>query len=261
MVIVFLFIVGACVGSFLGALTWRWPREIAVSQGRSKCFSCNRTIRWFDNIPVLSYLVLRGKCRDCGKGIPRRDFAIELGAAILFPLFFVLMPVLISNVSWIGTLPSAASVLIFFTIVSLMIIVFVIDLEHQYIPDTAVFLMLFVVILSFIFSDNPAIYTHILSGLGASLFLLAIHLATLGRGMGLGDVKLALAVGTFLGFPLSLVFMFLSFVLGSLVGIVLIAMKLARFKQKIAFGPFMVISFFVTIVLGRDLLSYLYGYY
>lgn len=257
----FLLIVGACVGSFLGALTWRWPREIAVSQGRSKCFSCNHTIRWFDNIPILSFLVLRGKCRDCRKNIPRRDFAIELGTAIIFPLAYYLMPLAILNVPWLGALPHLATVFVYFVIISLAVAIFVIDMEHQYIPDTAIFLMLLVVVLSFIFSDNVLLYKHILSGLGASLFLLIIHLATLGRGMGLGDVKLALATGAVLGFPLSVVFMFLSFILGSFVGIILIAMKLARFKQKIAFGPFLIISFFITIIVGYNLLSVLYGYY
>lgn len=257
----FLFIVGACVGSFLGALTWRWPRAISINDGRSRCPHCKNTISWYDNIPILSYLLLRGRCRNCKKPIPRRDFLIELGTAIFFPLVFWLMPLINKNIVALSFLPTNLSLVIALLILTLSIGIFVVDLEHQYIPDTFVFLMLAIAVFVFLITDNSLIYKHLLSGFGAALFLLSINLITLGRGMGLGDVKLALSIGMILGFPLSVVWMFLSFVLGSVIGILMIGLKLAKLKQKIAFGPFLIIGFLITSLVGYTILDKFYLIY
>lgn len=254
----FLLIVGACVGSFLGALTWRWPREISINDGRSRCPHCKHTIAWYDNIPIISYLLLRGRCSNCKKEIPRRDFIIELGTAISFPVVLYLMPLINKNIVVFSFLPFQWSLIVTLLFLTLSIGIFVVDFEHQYIPDTFVFLMLGIAILVFVFTDNILLYKHILSGFGSALFLLSINLITLGRGMGLGDVKLALSIGMILGFPLSVVWMFLSFVLGSIVGIIMIGLKLAKLKQKIAFGPFLIIGFLITSLVGYAIVDRFY---
>ena len=107
----------------------------------------------------------------------------------------------------------------------------------------------------FIISGNASLYSYLAAGFGSAVFLLLVHLATLGRGMGLGDVKLAVAVGFVLGYPLAVLWMFSSFILGSIVGLMLIALGVAKFKQKIAFGPFLVGGFFLTIIFGYALLE------
>lgn len=250
-----MFIAGSCAGSFLGALTWRMPRKISISAGRSRCFSCGHGIRWYDNIPIISYLLLKGRCRDCKKPIPRRDFIIEFSASLLFPLFYYLMPHIKTNLPWLGGIGDLLALVLILFIVSMCIVVFVVDYEHQYIPDFASFLIILSAVCVLLISDYRLIYVNILSGLGAALFLLLINLTTLGRGMGLGDVKLALAFGLVGSYPLTIVFMFLSFTLGALVGLILIALKLTKLKAKIAFGPFLVAAFFVTLVKGYDILN------
>lgn len=250
MIILFLLILGAAVGSFIGALTWRWPRRIAISNGRSRCTHCKHTIRPKDNLPLLSYLILRGRCRDCNKPIPKRYFFIELGTAILFPVFYLLLPRIDMNVAWTARLGPGVLALFIFFVLAVLIAIFVIDLEHRYIPDSLVFSLLLLTVGLMLATSVEAIFQYLAAGAAAGVFLLALHLVTLGRGMGLGDVKLALALGTILGFPLVVVWMLGSLILGSVVGLVLIALGRAKFKQEIAFGPFLVVGFFLSLVLG-----------
>lgn len=251
-------VLGLVVGSFLGALSWRWPRGKSIAEGRSVCPHCKQVINWYDNIPVMSYLVLAGKCRNCGKKIPRRDFAIELGTGVAFLVVYLLSASITTNIGWLMNFPYLISLIIIFIMLSISIAIFVIDAEHQYIPDTLSFLLLLIFFASFIISDNQTLFAHLAVGLGSALFLLLINLFTFGKGMGLGDVKLAFALGALLGFPIGLVWMFASFILGSIVGIALIALKLAEFKKKIAFGPFLIAGFWVTAIAGSAILSQLF---
>lgn len=253
--ILFLFILGAVVGSFLGALTWRMPKEISIMDGRSRCPHCNHVIRWYDNIPIISYLVLNGRCRDCKGYIPKRDFIIETSVALLFPIVYLLMPVISTNIVWLERLSEITKLFTALTTLSLSIAIFAVDFEHRYIPDTFVFLMALLGVIVLVLTSNTQLFVFLAAGLGSGIFLLLIHLATLGRGMGLGDTKLALAVGVILGFPLSVVWMFTSFILGSVLGIILIAARAAKFKQEIAFGPFLIVGFFITALFGNKILS------
>jgi len=244
-----IFIFGAIIGSFLGALTWRWPRGKSILDGRSRCPHCKRMILWHDNVPLISYFILKGRCRFCAKPIPKRDFFIELGTAVFFVLFFYLMPAIKTNLSWISPLGSLG-LLVVLLMVSALIAVFVIDFEHQYIPDSLALGFYSLVVIMLFITDSRAVFEHLAAGLGSAVFLLSLNLITHGRGMGLGDVKLALFLGTAIGFPLVLVWLFISFVLGSVVGIILIFLGFAKLRQKIAFGPFMVVGFAITSLVG-----------
>jgi prepilin signal peptidase PulO-like enzyme (type II secretory pathway) len=250
------FIIGAVVGSFLGALTWRWPRNTSVLGGRSMCPNCKHTIRGYDNIPIISFLLLRGRCRDCKKKIPRRDFIIEVSTALIFAGSYLTLPQVSQNLPWLLTMNSIALLVVFYIVTSLAISIFIVDFEHQYIPDILAFMLAGVVLFSLLVTNNSQIFYYLLSGFGAAFFLLLINLVTLGRGMGLGDVKLALALGLALGFPLVVIWMFVSFVLGSVIGIMLIILKAAKFKQRIAFGPFLIAGFFLSMLFGSTLLNW-----
>lgn len=258
MVLLVLFIVGAIAGSFIGALTWRWPRNISIFDGRSRCPHCKHTIRWYDNIPIISFVLLKGRCPDCKKKIPTRDFIIESSLALLFPVVYLVFPTIGANIPWLSKLPDIYGTAVFLTIFSVCTAIFIVDFEHQYIPDTLAFGILLIVIGILILTAYELLFVNLASGLGAGVFLLLIHLLTRGKGMGLGDVKLVLALGTILGFPLAVVSMFSAFVIGSAVGIVLIIAKLAKFKQKVAFGPFLIIGFFVAMLIGPEIMAYLY---
>lgn len=252
--------VGLITGSFLGALTYRLPRGESILSGRSKCDHCHSTIAWRDNIPLLAYLYLQGKCRRCGKKISLRYPAIELTTALVFAAsgFFLekCSPLLQSPLcSWSSSL--GFWVYPFLIILSsIMIGIFIIDLETKIIPDE-LSLTGFLLVFVFLIFSKATYFAYLLSGLGTALFLLLIHLVTGGKGMGLGDVKLALFLGAFLGWPYSLVWLFLSFVIGAVVGTALIILGKAKFGKQIPFGPFLIFSAFLVLFFSDYLTKFL----
>ncbi len=206
--------------------------------------ACRAEIKWYDNLPLLSFLLLGGRCRSCGKKISVRYPLIELATAIGILGIYVLnlkSPIFL--------------ILILLTTIS----IFVIDLEKKIIPDELIFLGLGLTILALLLGWDDNFYLHFLGGFSSSFFLLLIYLVTGGKGMGLGDVKYALFAGTFLGFPKSVSWLFLSFLTGAGVGVILILVGRARLGKHIAFGPYLAASFLVTAIIGESLVKWLIG--
>jgi len=227
----FKFTLGLILGSFIAALTYRYPKRISNMHGRSFCDRCKKQIAWYDNIPVLSFIFLGGKCRSCRKKISYRYPLIELACAVGFLLVnFQVVPL---------------------ALFCILAIIFVIDFENQVIPDSFIFLGIILAILNSQFS----ILNSVLAGLLSASFLLLIHLVTKGRGMGLGDVKFAVLGGLIVGLPLSPIWLFVAFLTGAAAGIILIIDKKAVLKSKIAFGPFLVISIPVTLIWGQKIIE------
>lgn len=216
-------------------------------RGRSFCDSCKKQIEWYDNIPLLSFLILDGKCRSCGKKISPRYPIIEFVALIGFlaiPIFKGL------------SLEGVYSIFLFL----ILEIIFIIDLENQIIPDFFIFLGILVVLLmpnayAGGASSAYSLVSSLFSGFIAATFLLLIHLITKGRGMGLGDVKFAILGGMIVGLPLFPVWLFVAFLTGAAVGIILILTKHAGLKDQIAFGPFLVISIPITLLWGQKIIE------
>lgn len=234
-------IIGLVIGSFIAAWTWRISRGLSISSGRSICDKCTKKIDWFDNIPLLSYLIIHGKCRHCGKKIAIRYPIIEFAFAFGFTTLYLFNPGL--NLMYL---------LVIFTCLTA---IFITDIEEQIIPDVFVFILL-LVIAGYVLVVNPSdVYISIFTGFAAGLFFLILNLVTLGRGMGLGDVKLAVVLGIFLGWPMTIVWMFSSFLTGAITGIILILFGKASFGKHIAFGPFMIISLFLALFFGQDILK------
>jgi prepilin signal peptidase PulO-like enzyme (type II secretory pathway) len=225
------FIFGLIFGSFITALSYRYPRKISNIRGRSFCDNCKKQIAWYDNIPLFSYIILGGKCRNCKSKISLRYPAIELATGIGFALIgFQILPLILF---------------------SLLEIIFIIDLENKMIPD----LFIFLGILASIFNSQFTIYNTVLAGLLCATFLLLIHIATKGLGMGLGDVKFAVLGGMIVGLPLSPIWLGMAFLTGAAIGIILILGKKAGLKSKIAFGPFLVISIPITLLWGQKIIN------
>src|SRR5581483_5011845 len=222
MVQVALLLVGVVVGSFLGVLTYRIPRRMNFVWGRSRCPNCKREIKWYDNIPILSFLFLRGKCRYCKKNISSRYPLLEIVTGVCFIL--------------IG--PNIFNLFL----ACIFISIFVIDVERMLIPDELVLAGILVAILNL----KSEIFVGTLAGLLAADFLLFLNLITKGKGMGLGDVKLAILIGMIVGLNKTPIWLFYSFVTGAIVGLTLIAFGKANMKQKIAFGPFLIIGMVIT---------------
>lgn len=247
MTLVLLFILGLCFGSFITALTYRQPKEISIAQGRSFCPRCKHQIAWYDNIPLFSYLFLGGKCRNCKKKISLRYPLIEVASGIGFVLIFV-------------STHNLVQIILNLAVFSILLSIFVTDVEHQIIPDDFVFFGILVVLLQLILNTSYQIlYTNFLAAFLAASVLMLIHLLTKGRGMGLGDVKFAVFGGLIIGLKLLPVWLFLSFLTGGMVGIILILGKRARLKDKIAFGPFLIIGIALAIFFGDSILRF-YGF-
>lgn len=255
MVVLILILLGLALGSFLGVVSYRLPKGKQFLTGRSHCPNCGRTIAWYDNIPLLSYLVLQGRCRHCKSRISLRYPLIEAATALLFAGVYWSeatcsgSPVCI----WRGLLgPLSLPFLLF--VVSLVVLVFIIDFEKQIIPDELSFLGFGMTAILLIFAGDN-FFLRLFSGTLVSLFLLSVHLATRGKGMGLGDVKFALFAGVFFGWPMGVIWLFTAFLTGAAVAIILILTGKAGRRDKIAFGPFLAISFIIVAFWGDKILS------
>ncbi len=249
-------VIGLALGSFITCITYRFSEGLTFLKGRSFCPNCKAQISWYDNIPVASFIVLRGKCRHCKKPISLRYPAIELTTAVLFLLFYFLY--LNCNIgqyyfcSWTGSFSLLALPFLLFILV-VVISIFVTDLEHQIIPDELVFTGMTLALLFFLISDS-SVYLRLLSAFTGSSFLLILHLITRGKGMGLGDVKFAVFAGMLLN-PINMIeWLFLSFMIGALVGSILILSNKAKFGTRIAFGPFLALSLVIILIFGGKIL-------
>jgi len=236
-------LLGLILGSFISCFSYRFPKNINFIKGNSFCPKCKKKICWFDNIPLLSFIFLKGKCRNCKKTISFRYPLIELTSALFFLLAYLKFQNNLLDFLIIGI----------FYLISISIVV--IDIEEGIIPDELTILGFLITFLYLILFKNNLVFKNIFYGFLLSFFMLTIHLITKGKGMGLGDVKFTLFPASFLSYPLNLIWLFLSFVLGSIVGIFLIIFKKAKFGKPIPFGPFLATSFLIVLLWGKNLVE------
>lgn len=241
------FALGSVVGSFLNVCIHRLPRGMSILRPPSHCPSCGATIRWYDNVPLLSYLVLRGKCRICGARISLRYPLVE-GLTGTFAVLAL---------SAFG--PSAQGLISFGFLCSLEVVSFV-DLERRIIPDEislggmAAGLLLALLELSIPLKE--AVLGVLVGGGGLWLVAYLYELIAKREGMGGGDVKLMGMVGAFLGYKGALFTIFSGSLLGALVGGVLMAIEGADTKYALPFGPFLSAGAVLYLFFGQELLCW-----
>lgn len=251
---IFIFVLGLTVGSFLNAVIYRLSQGDSAMRGRSYCPHCKHTLAWYDLIPVVSFVLLGGKCRYCKRGISVQYPLMEVATAALFLLSFNAQGSSLKQVLSIETL----SVLYLWTIASLLIVLFVYDVKHYILPDKILLPAIGVVLAYRIFEffrlgpvwDFEVLFNPFLSAFGAALFFFSIFALSKGRAMGFGDVKLALFMGLFLGWPNILVALFVAFLTGGIIGILLIAARKKGLKSEIPFGPFLIAGTFIALFWG-----------
>ena len=230
---------GLALGSFLNVVAARVPLRRSVVRPPSACMSCNEEIGWHDNVPLLSYALLSGRCRNCHARIPFVYPAVELATAVL----------LAGCVLAFG-LTAEAAVAAFFCAV--LVAVSAIDFEHRIIPNRIVLPATVVVLMANTMRDLSPEWT--LGALGAAGFLLAAALVY-PAGMGMGDVKLALLMGAALG-RLAAVALMIGMLAALIPGIVLFARHGSKArKMGIPFGPFLAIGSVVALFWGHDILD------
>jgi leader peptidase (prepilin peptidase)/N-methyltransferase len=244
----FVFMAGLVIGSFLNVLIYRLPREQQFVKGRSVCPYCGQTIKWYHNIPLLSYLILRGKCAYCRKPISFRYPLVELLNGIGYLYFFW-------EQGW------SIDLGIFAFLTSVLIVIFFIDLDHQIIPDTitlpGIALGLGVSLVSGGVSPLQSLIGTLVGG--GSLYLVALLGDWLFKkeSMGGGDIKLAAMLGAFLGWQKVLFIFLASAVIGLLVSIAIMFFS-AKLRQTrvVPFGPFIALAALVAIVWGDSLIAF-----
>lgn len=242
---IFVIVLGLVFGSFISVITYRLPKGTNFIKGRSFCPKCKNKINWYDNIPLLSFFLLKGKCRKCSKKISIRYPLIELSTSLFWLLIYLY------------NYKNLLMVIIYFIFYLIVASIFVIDFEKGIIPDELTFFGFVISFLYILFFDNSKSFEHLFGGFSLSSLMLLIHLVTKGKGMGLGDVKFTLFPATFLIFPKNFLWFILSFIIGSVVGIILIMFKKAKFGKAIPFGPFLVVSFMIVLLWGDNIVKLL----
>lgn len=235
------FVLGAVFGSFANVLIYRIPRGESVVLPGSRCPACGKSLPWWENVPLLSFLLLRGRCSGCGASIPARYPAVELLVGAL-----ATYAVVAHGLSWEAL---STAVLGF-----LLVVASCIDLEHRIVPDRITLPgMVLGVVLSFLRGGIGALVNALLAGLLAGGALLVVSLGSRG-GMGGGDIKLAAMIGCFAGWPRVAVGLFLGVLIGGVVGAFLLATGRAGRKDFIPFGPALALGGFMGTEWGVELL-------
>ena len=248
---VVIFLLGLIIGSFLNCLTYRLETEESFWKGRSSCPHCRHKLSWQDLIPVLSFFFLRRKCRYCKEPISWQYPIVEISTAVIFLIIFNFQ-FLIFN----------------FIVAPLLIVIFVYDLKHYIIPDKIIYPAILVSGIWYavygIFLNQYTKYDILntaYSTLGATAFFLSIVLLSRGKWMGLGDVKLALLMGLFLGWPNVFIALFLAFFIGAVLGVILIISGKKQLSSEIPFGPFLVTGTFIALFWASSLINWYQNFF
>lgn len=242
------FIFGAAVGSFLNVCIFRLPEHKSIIKPSSQCPNCQHAIRYGDNIPIISYFLLRGKCRDCGNKISFRYPLVEFITAMMTLLLFLKFGL-------------SLNFFIFFIFTAVLIVITFIDWDHQIIPDILTLPGIPIFFLAAVFIVKIP-WTEVLLGLligGGVLFIIAFvyELITKREGMGGGDIKLLAMIGGFLGWK-SLIFILLfSSLSGAVIGVAAMIIKKQDTKYAIPFGPFLSAAAVAYIFWGADFMRFI----
>jgi len=250
----FIFILGLVVGSFLNVVICRLYTGEKILFGRSHCLYCKKDLKWFDLIPLVSFISTFGKCRYCSRKISLQYPMVEMATGLLFLLIFN-FKFLISNQFLISNF---LNLFYYLVIVCFLIIIFVYDLKHYIIPDKIIYPAIGVASLyQIIFNFQLTNFCFLLLvAVLASLFFLAIVVVSHGEGMGMGDVKLVFLIGLILGWPNTLVALFLAFLLGTVAGLLLIIINKKTLKSEIPFGPFLVTGTLIGLFFGDRIIDW-----
>ena len=243
----FAFVFGAVVGSFLNVCIYRMPLDQSVVSPGSRCVGCGTAIRWYDNIPVISWLLLRGRCRFCQAPFSFRYPLVELITAVLSLLLFMKY----------GLSPSYG---VMFLFCAALIVITFIDFDHQIIPDELSLPGIVLGFLSSFFLPEPGWISSLLgavAGWGSLALIFYGYLWLTGReGMGGGDAKLLAMMGAFLGLQAIPFIIFASSLVGSVAGLSIMAVQRKDRHLAIPFGPYLALGALLYIFVGPQLIQW-----
>jgi prepilin signal peptidase PulO-like enzyme (type II secretory pathway) len=235
--LIFSFILGAIIGSFLNVVVYRYKTGMTLG-GRSKCFSCNRTLTWVELFPIASFVIQLGACKKCKSKISWQYPLVEAVTGILFILVVYFFPPL--------SITTAIETVFYLFITALLVVITVYDVKHKIIPDP----------LSYTFSAVALIHVflapslwHFLAGPLLALPFFFLWLFSKGKWMGLGDAKIILGIGWVLGLTAGISAIILAFWIGAIISVVWMKMTFKKFKARyeIPFGPYLILGMYLVL--------------
>ncbi len=242
MTILFIFLIGLCIGSFLNVVIFRLDRRGGILTGRSECPKCLKQLKWYDLFPVLSYIFLRGRCRNCKDNISLVYPLTELTTAFCLSLFYAIYkPVFGVGDFYYLLIIASFVVLIFF------------DYLYFLIPDKITLPLIIITLLFNYFFRRPEFITLLLSALILGGIFAIIHIVSKGAWVGFGDAKLLFLIGLVLGYPLGFLSMILSVWVAALVGIGLMLSGRANRKTALPFGSFLAGVSIIIIIFQHEI--------
>ncbi|RKQ29889.1 prepilin peptidase [Oceanobacillus halophilus] len=242
MLILYIFLLGLILGSFFNVVGLRLPKKIPFANDRSACPHCHQQLSWYENIPLLSFILQRGRCRHCHGKISIIYPIVELLTGILFALSFHI----------IGFQLELITALL---LVSMLMIIFVSDIKYMLIPNKIFLFFLPLFIIMRIMVPLQPWWSSVLGAI-IGFGLLAVIIIISRGGMGAGDMKLFGVLGMVLGFEKVLLAFFLSCMIGALIGILLLLFKIVGRKQPVPFGPYIVFAALITYLYGDAILNW-----
>ena len=260
---------GTAVGSFLNVLIYRIKSGENIVHKRSHCRDCGHTLRWYELLPILSFAIQRAHCRHCGAKISWQYPAVEIATVLLFLQVFSFQPVL-NQSSILEVLRTAF--LLFAT--SGLVVIFVYDLKHYLIPDVVLFPLIGATLFARLFGvwtggsldffggwklgaiNIENLVTSLVVGIAASAFFFALFSVSRGSWMGFGDVKLAFFMGLLLGYPYTIVALFLAFLSGAIMGLALISLRMKKLKSQVPFAPFLIFGAVSALFWGQEIINW-----
>ncbi|MDO8529624.1 MAG: prepilin peptidase [bacterium] len=254
MIILIFFILGLIIGSFLNVVVYRLNLAETLL-GRSHCPHCQKQIRWYDNIPLLSFVFLGAKCRDCQKKISWQYPLLELFTGVIFAAVGYYFFAYFDPQSWIQTF-------YYLVLFALLLVIFAYDWKFMEIPMIVFWIALGVSVLYYLFSDwlnfnaafeiwNIATFSGMVGGFLAFLFFFVLVSVSKEKWMGMGDAYLAFLAGFIMGFPAIIFTLVLAFFIGSVYSIIVLAMKKKTMKSQVPFAPFLVSAIMLAVILPQ----------
>lgn len=244
-----LFVLGAIVGSFLHVVGTRWGSGLGA-RGRSFCPVCGHNLRWYELVPIASFMALRGRCRTCSAKIPWHYPAIEIWTGLIFASLYFAMGASLSYLAYLAAF-------CVYTVIAIY------DLRHKVIPDALVYLSVIMALVLPVFIETYALVDWLAGPLIFAFFVI-IWFVSKGRGIGFGDAKLGLSIGVLLGAAHGFSAVVLAFWIGAAAALAYMALgkisllktdKRLTMKSEIPFAPFMILGAWASVVFDLDLLN------
>jgi len=252
---------GLTIGSFLNVVILRFNDWISILKTRSRCPDCQTTLRWYDLVPLFSFLQLRGRCRYCQKPISWQYPVVELTTALLFIGGFYLIFIISDLTIWRAIFAAFG----YGITIAALVVIFFHDLYEMLIVDSIAYVLIGAALIFALSYYGPTL-SIIYGALVGFLPIALIVYPSRGKWMGEGDVKLSLGLGILLGWPSALVGLILAFLIGGLFGVVALVTKNAKLRTAVPFAPFLIIGALIALFYGPSLVNWYlgtigYGYY